>query len=294
MGAVYGNALLTIVAAEGDSRYGPTGMEGVSRPRGLSQRIIPFGNEKLLVRNTNMFDLSGTFLDTRDGHHSRAWTFLDSWHEEMILGAEIATYVDLRQDLVMSGFPDLGSLSRIITKFNATELRYDEDVLPAVSGLLLVLSRSFTGGFSYEIPEMYFERGLGWTAYWKPGDLRRRKVSNRPVESRLTQSELPSWSWMGWQGLLDPFGDREASRINDAQNEIEESFPITQWYTSKSSGGPPERRIRPTWFASRDTYKTWQSLCLKAGLATKPLSRTNFLTALVYTRTAAATTFSSI
>lgn len=274
MGAIYANALITIIVADGDSQGGLSGLEGVSEHREMHQRIIPFGEEKLLVRNTGIFDLSGG-----SHYHSRAWTFQEYrmsprkiiflenelhwecqysvWHEEMILGAEIDKYIDPRQSVIVSGFPDLGSLSHIITEFNETELRYDEDALPAISGLLSVLSRSFTGGFLYGLPEMFFERGLGWSPYWFHTDIRRRIPSERPADKRLSQSELPSWSWIGWQGMVNPFGHGEAARINDRSNWIEETFPITQWYTSNSPSDPPEnrRRIRPTWFENRDTYK---------------------------------------
>lgn len=41
------------------------------------------------------------------------------------------------------------------------------------------------------------------------------------------------------------------------RNELEETTPITQWYTSHSQTDPPEmwRRIRSTWYEDRDSYK---------------------------------------
>ncbi|KAJ8065092.1 hypothetical protein OCU04_005805 [Sclerotinia nivalis] len=274
MGAIYGNAVVTIIAADGDAQDGLRGLEGVSQSRDINQRIILFGDEQITVRNTDIFDLSGG-----DDYHSRGWTFQEYrmsrrmiifkndelhwqcqcsvWHEEMIPDAEIDKYIDLRQTVITAGFPDLGSLSHILSNFNTTELRYDEDALPAISGLLSVLSRTFTGGFLYGIPEMFFERGLGWSPYWNHTNTRRRNFSERFGKDRPSQAGLPSWSWVGWHGLLNLFGYGEAARINDIQNWIEETIPITEWYTSKSSSDLPEnrRRIRSTWFENRDKYK---------------------------------------
>lgn len=276
MGSIYANAILTIIAQDGDSQYGLPGLQGISPPREMGQRIIPFGSENLIVRNTGKLDLA-----RGSDYHSRAWTFQEYrmsrrrvifknqelhwecqcsiWHEEMILGAEIDKYTpDLKQSVIMSGFPDLHCLHDIISDFSKTELRYDEDSLPALSGMLSVLSRSFTGGFLYGIPEMFFERGLGWCPRYRHTNLRRGIMSGRPVEKRLSPTGLPSWSWVGWRGFIAPFKSGEAARI-DASGGLwtEETIPVTQWYTSKSPRDLPEkrRRIRPTWFENRETYK---------------------------------------
>lgn len=275
MGAIYANAVVTIIAADGDSQDGLPGLEGFSEPRYLNQRIIPFGSEKIIIRNTEIFSPS----EHRDDYYSRAWTFQEysmsqrriflknhelhwecqcsSWHEELILDAEIDRPIKLRQNLIMTGFPDLGFLSDILSCYNVTEARYDEDALPAVSGLLSVLSRSFTGGFLYGIPEMFFERGLGWSPYRDEDELRRRTPSDRPIGSWLSPAELPSWSWIGWQGDFDLDGYREAIRIDDSIPYIDETIPVTEWYTSNCPSDPPEvrRRVRSTWFENRNRYK---------------------------------------
>ncbi|KAF7923143.1 uncharacterized protein EAE98_007848 [Botrytis deweyae] len=175
----------------------------------------------------------------------------------MIPDAEIDKYIDPRQNVITAGFPDLFSLSYILTTFNVTELRYDEDALPAISGLLSVLSRTFSGGFLYGIPEMFFERGLGWYPYWNDRNIRRRNFSERFGKDRPSRAGLPSWSWVGWHGNLDIFRCGEAARIVGNPCRIEETIPITEWYTSKSSSDLPEnrRRIRSTWFENRDNNK---------------------------------------
>lgn len=53
MGAIYANALATIIAADGDSSTGILGLKGISTSRNLKQRVITFGDEELIVRNTD-------------------------------------------------------------------------------------------------------------------------------------------------------------------------------------------------------------------------------------------------
>ncbi|GKU13068.1 unnamed protein product, partial [Fusarium langsethiae] len=48
MGAIYANAIVTIIAADSDSLTGLAGIKGTSAARQLKQGIIPFGDQKLL------------------------------------------------------------------------------------------------------------------------------------------------------------------------------------------------------------------------------------------------------
>lgn len=132
----------------------------------IEQRILPFGQEKIVVQNADVSSLSGG-----TPYYNRGWAFQEHkmssrkiwfnrrevhwecqcnvWHEEMILGAESEKYIDPRLSVILSGFPDIGSLAHLITNYNNRELCYEEDALPAIFGLLSVVSRSFTGGFLY-------------------------------------------------------------------------------------------------------------------------------------------------
>lgn len=271
MGAIYASAVVTIIAADGDSQDGLLGLRDISAPRKLQQRILPFGEERIVVQISNTFSLSGG-----TPYYNRGWTYQEYkmcprkilfnqkevhwecqcnvWHEEVILGAEFEGYIDPRLSVILAGFPDLGSLNNLITDYNERELSYEEDALPGISGLLSVVSRSFTGGFLYGLSEMLFDRGLGWKPHWSHIDLRRRDKSDRPSSSRISDLSLPSWSWIGWQGLVTG-GYGEAARVNDRQSGIEETIPITEWYTISSPSGSPLRRIRSTWFENRDAFK---------------------------------------
>ena len=184
-----------------------------------------------------------------------------TWYEDTVLGTEFDVdshqYPDIGWRLILAGFPDVNGLSSAISAYNTRQFTYKEDALPAISGLLSVLSRSFQNGFLFGLPEMFFDRALGWRSNWLGSTLKRRNPSNRPKDSLLSVPNLPSWSWIGWRGEVG-FDCREASRVDfkDLSDIIaEETIPITTWHTSDAPSGSPVRRIRSTWFENRDRFK---------------------------------------
>ncbi|KAI8713546.1 HET domain-containing protein [Fusarium sp. LHS14.1] len=181
------------------------------------------------------------------------------WHEELTSYTEIDEETLTHSNIVMAGFPDDSSLQRYLNAYNQRSLTFDEDALPAVSGLLSGFGRSFQGGFLYGIPEMFFEHSLGWRPDLN-GGLQRRVPSGRPIEDKFTSSGLPSWSWLGWKGSIDTrcqTAIRVDSNYSTSDAYVEEAFLITEWYTSRSPTDPLDkrRRIRSTWYEKRDGYK---------------------------------------
>ncbi|KAK8109087.1 hypothetical protein PG984_014888 [Apiospora sp. TS-2023a] len=70
MGAIYANAVVTIIAADGDpKRAGPPprlrrqggllGLRGISEPRDLRQRVVALGDETLVVHNKHVYEFRG-------------------------------------------------------------------------------------------------------------------------------------------------------------------------------------------------------------------------------------------
>lgn len=271
MTAIYAGAIFTVIAVDGDRADGIAGLEGISEPRKLSQKVFPIGNEHLIVRTINTFS-----LEHWHDYHNRGWTYQEFkmsprkllfmegqvhwqcnccvWHEELTLGSEIDKYKDLRPRVLSSGFPDLGSLDNMLSDYNKRELTFDEDALAAISGLLTLFSRSFTGGFLYGLPEMLFDSALAWQPQWPITNLRKRKTSGKPSRIGFTATDLPTWSWIAWQGMFT-FQRGEAVRVNEREDWIKEVSPITEWYTSSAPSGQPLRRIRSTWFEERDRRK---------------------------------------
>ena len=274
MGAIYASAVVTIVTIDTNSKDGILGLRGISAPRKKKQQIVPFGEAKLLIRSTSQFA-----LQTAAPYHERGWTYQEyqmsqrrmlfcrgelhwqcqcsAWHEELIFGAEPEIYRNPRPSTIFYGFPDLDTFISSRHRYNKRNLSYEEDALPGISGLLSIYSRAFPGGFIYGLPQMFFDKALGWRPNWGNNlDLKRRISSGRSSITQPLTSALPSWSWIGWQGWIDQIST-EPIRFHHGEHRIEETIPITEWYTSESARDPPSRRRRITssWFENRDRFK---------------------------------------
>lgn len=101
----------------------------------------------------------------------------------------------------LSPVPDFRFYIELVCRYSNRNLTYDQDVLPAFSGVLEALSRhSFRGGFICGLPALFLDSALLWQPLLKT---RRR----RPAEAAIgiaPMAPLPSWSWAGWQCLIDP------------------------------------------------------------------------------------------
>lgn len=279
MGSFYASATLTIIAANGDSQSGLPGLEGVSEPRRFIQKVIPFGKERLVVKGLE---------DKRQVHagfeyDQRGWTFqeYETSKRRLILQGEKlrwdCQHQKMQEDLlhgiprgsrppsdIALGFPSLLSLSdRVMHRYNNREFSYEKDALPGISGLLSTWSRTFTGGFLCGLPEMFFDRCLGWKPLTHDTNLRRRASSGQHRDNQVQDASmaiLPSWSWLGWKGdvtYLNGWGLEPVKLEHlDFYYDIEETIPTTTWYTSKKARGGILRPIKPSWYESCDTlYK---------------------------------------
>ncbi|KAI0536637.1 heterokaryon incompatibility protein-domain-containing protein [Xylaria digitata] len=274
MGAIFGGAVLTIISADGDAESGLLGLQGISPSRKLRQRIIPFGSEQIVAGQQTLFS-----LDHECSYHNRAWTyqefkmsprtiwFMDKlvswkcqcsvWSEEYTHGSSFHTYIDPRPQTILAGIPDVESISHILSDYNNRQLSYPEDTLSGIQGFLSVLSRAFEGGFlsRYGLPETHFDRFLGWHPFWGHTNLQRRVRSGRPSDALLGPSELPSWSWVGWQGLIDIGTRYDATNFNARCSSIAETIPIVTWYTSESPTDHKRRKITPTFLENIPKFK---------------------------------------
>ena len=90
-------------------------------------------------------------------------------------------------------WPDLDGYMKSVELFNARKLTHDEDVLDAFAGVQNLHSPGFSGKMLWGIPEVFFDHCILWQPS-KP--LRRRKLQCQVRKYK----ELPSWSWVGWEG----------------------------------------------------------------------------------------------
>ena len=277
MSAIYATALVTIVADDGDGLTGLRGLPGISaEPRHITQKHVCFHGERLVF-----WDRAAHHITSKGAYHQRCWTFQEfimsarklifkhgrvhwicqrfQWHEDVDFEKE--PEFDSHLKALLSGVPDLQALGLSLSRYNQRNLTYDQDALPAISGFLTVLSRTFTGGFLFGLPETMFDSALGWNpAFTRKGLIRRVSASDLPCEE-FEVATLPSWSWTAWKGpFVFPTG---------------EVYPITEWYTSDDPRGQERRRIDSAWY--RECHKITSSAATTASTPFSMPRQTQYL-----------------
>lgn len=270
MGAIYATAKLTIVASDGDSMEGILGLRGLSPRRHVKQDIIPiFERDKLITRypptlsssSSPYFDRGWTF---QEYHLSqRRLTFADGqihWHcscadwEEDLIPQSYARvgrpYVEDNALDILKRQPDFIALNELVSNYNGRRLSFPEDALPAISGLLSILSRSFEGGFLFGLPEIAFDSALMWGSFWGQSLIRREDSGNKSPLAMT--SRLPSWSWVSWEGSGLRVLDEETFKGPDRNSW---TTPITEWFTHDSPDAIEKRPIHSNWFSFRERFK---------------------------------------
>ncbi|KAI0543758.1 heterokaryon incompatibility protein-domain-containing protein [Xylaria curta] len=215
MGAIYGSALLTIVSIYGDGERGLTYQE-----REMSNRALIFGEDQV--------------------HWSCQCA---DWSEDLLPGKRI---IDKPVNFIAAGIPELTQLSSMIKEYNERILTYDSDGLNAISGMLEAIRPAFEGGFLFGLPIMFFDLALCWEIDWE-NRLRRRVRRGPPVQL----SELPSWSWVGWQGKVYCCQYESGLWRANFLSRRTTTYPIVRWYASETPRESVKYPIRPSWFEKR-------------------------------------------
>lgn len=131
-----------------------------------------------------------------------------------------------------------------VSNYNRRTLRVPEDALRAFSGLLAAWNRAFDGGFICGLPQMFFDDALLWQ-----GDtaLARRRHSGGSLREPFFP---PSWSWIGWQGQINPTCWAEKWDFLGLQpRDAEDAKPFwklqstVQWSYGTKKGSESERSI---------------------------------------------------
>ena len=272
MAAIYANSTVTIIAAEGENaEHGLCGIQGVSKKRELKQVIFEFGDKEKVIKPKFPW-----YRVAQSPYFKRGWTFQEylfskrrlifedrtvrwecsrcAWHEDI-------THVDGPEskfrcnwmDVVVDGYPSLGAFGYMLLEYNDREFTYAEDALPAITGLISMLSQKYEGGFLCGLPEMYFDAALNWGGW--VGDLSRRSSSGLSLASK-SLTRLPSWSWIGWKGrIAGGWRSNEDYIKNGRYTTPMYTVPITEWYTGDTPFEGTRRRIKSKFLRERDIYK---------------------------------------
>lgn len=254
MGSLYANALLAIVAAQGDDGdFGLRGISQTSGPRALDERKVHnVGKLRLLEVS------KGLYRDSK--WRTRGWTFQESifstrkiifdadmvhwqcshtWLEDHIEPAD--DYIKMRhifnprrfrQWLQEDFWPDIAIYTSFLHAYNKRELSFGEDAFRAFAGIANMAANKYEYGMVCAVPELYFDDCLLWRQVCKADRRMPSKSSNKHL--------LPSWSWMSWK-----VSDVEVLFPNDASAEDSEYgvrlIPRVDWYCGATRTGSRRR-----------------------------------------------------
>jgi hypothetical protein len=157
--------------------------------------------------------------------------------------------------------PNLNELINVVNRFNHRQLTYEEDCLPAFSGLATAMSLNFVGGFLCGLPQLFFDIAL----LWQPaGEMRRRRNTSREGGYQSQHaSSLPSWSWAGWAGPIDSWswqsGNDFVKNGSIGAMTSRETIPIAIWYSGDSIMPTIRRKISAQWYTFKQRFRSLNS-----------------------------------
>ncbi|KAL9111784.1 MAG: hypothetical protein Q9227_003843 [Pyrenula ochraceoflavens] len=284
MDRIYGEALFTIVAADG--KTADAGLAGVSKTRTYNQVIEE-------MRRGIYIYLPLEIRQELFPWESRAWTFQEKllsrrllvftngfaiWHCRQAVWREDVNALDaasvgvplrwlmleppnlpeatvrvLEEDGSTRVFrpPAFGEYAEAVAQYSRRTMTHATDILPAFQGLQRIFESGSLGpAFRYGIPERFLDLAL----LWQPNTTIKRRESGRNGRC------LPSWSWVGWIGTdAENVSHREGSAnrygVKGAHVSYLEPFDVC---TDENGGllmklgSCRDERIRPMhrWFAA--------------------------------------------
>ena len=173
-----------------------------------------------------------------------------AWHEQQNSGDDnyflSATTIEKAANVQLweggfeySRWPSMFRFSRLVSIFNDRTLTFQEDALDAFAGILGVLGNTFEGGFLSGLPVFCFDAAMLWQP-WSP--MKRRT----PTRSNIESCTLPSWSWVGWWGVINSESWRSAGSYatENCDNGSQTSWTTlntVSWQYSKTLDGPKRR-----------------------------------------------------
>lgn len=276
MGSIYAGAEVVIINIDGTTaNHGLRGLERAPEavPRHIDQSLISFRNLSF-VRPLDI----GRESSRSGPYYSRGWTFQEDFFARRRIvfeddsvwfgccsGIHVEDHakpVQPREDrdwMLDSPYPSITVLSDIIQDFNTRQFTYAQDCLAAFAGTVSCLEKQFPGGFICGLPVMFIDAML----LWQPkGDIIRRKASDHDDRGPMPfeMSCLPSWSWAGWQGLIDFDGWHTANsflRSCSGRAGIDDYhiIPTVTWSAAPVQNDISGQKIECTWAQWRERFR---------------------------------------
>lgn len=209
MERIYGDSLLLIIAADGDSAE--FGLLGVRTGTPHHQQTVLPNRPKVRLITTRGLDV----LRDSTTYQHRAWTLREEffprrklifvrgqiffecrharWQEDVVVDNPKMRTKDQgcgRLLLPGEGLSVFLTYSQIVNNYTSRRLTWELDILDAFAGISNYWADRFGGTLKYGLPNAAFD----WALLWEPQEhLSRRE---------LGQSTFPSWSWAGWKGCV--------------------------------------------------------------------------------------------
>ncbi|RFU82164.1 het-domain-containing protein [Trichoderma arundinaceum] len=243
MGAIYASAKLAIIASDGDGMTGLPGLQGCSASRELNNIFPWVDGSEIVVRDLPV--LGAQSHAHSSNYFRRGWTYQEYFlsQRRLVFGRQQIHWVcsceefhedlphrNVKYDRAEWGFvqftnilkrqPDFQQLSDLLGEYNNREMTFWTHMVNGPT-----------------------QRGL-----------EKRKYSAK-ARSRLPDSELPSWSWIGWKCNDLRFVEDEEDYLLTAQgNSMLGSsmqkwitIPITQWYTHDTPTSNAKHSVSSSW-----------------------------------------------
>jgi hypothetical protein len=213
MSEIYASACLTLIAAQGP--HADSGLPGFTftTPREVHQSVVTIGSEKLVTPVDYQHSRKTQF--EKVVYYTRGWTFQENEfgrrrlifeQQSMRWECRVASWCEDLKDMPTVRYkgkqwdteemPDPGpeDLNEIINVYNERQLGRQEDAFSAFCGFQRVLGRSYKPGMVNGMPVKFFDVVMAWIPISVSHG--RRKAENPDLLP-------PSWSWLGWTGMVD-------------------------------------------------------------------------------------------
>jgi hypothetical protein len=240
MAALFANAILTIIAAQGkDAGHGLRGVTDITKPMQRRQTVSPIhGGRKIIVNSPEQREIKTSVWE------HRAWTFQEalfsrrtlrfkdnevrwdcdstSYTEDQITDLEGCRVRDIQIESVVEPwysaldpkwiftrpYPNFYDYIDLEWRYRMRDLTYASDALAAFAGIESLLQFSFPRGFLCGLPELFLDMSLLWdfrevSPEAEIGRRRPKRILDSPAAPM--SMPLPSWSWAEWNNPIEWF-----------------------------------------------------------------------------------------
>ncbi|KAK2024230.1 HET-domain-containing protein [Colletotrichum zoysiae] len=256
MDLIYGNAALTICAADGDAARGLCAMRPATRNTRQVRALVAPRLELMATRPPEMYIRASEW-------NERAWTFQERLLSRRCLiftngrvyfqcrstGMSEDIFGDQRGagwslDLVdapLQMFRQLDNRSiwvymKCVELYTERKLTQAKDIQAAFSGMANLMEGRMRAPFIHGLPSSHFDLAL----LWEPTRSSKRRVTGETREN-ASIPDFPSWSWTGWVGEVQ-YKEDTVSGILDNVSDWLDTRTWIEWWVRDGNGD-----LRPLW-----------------------------------------------